>query len=134
MTDDEMLKEVRDQLEEAGGYIIANNYRVIEVKKQYSVVEADITKTSLNPLKIAHGGFIFGLADTAGGVAARTTNRNIVTLDASINYYKPAKGNKLKAVAHCDKDGKTVTFYTIDIFDEEDNKVASARMNYFYLD
>lgn len=131
---DEMLKQLQETLEKTNGFIKANNFKVVEAKDGYSVVEAKITETSLNPMGIAHGGFIFGLADTAGGVAARMKGRNIVTLDASINYLKPAKGSKLKAVANIEKDGKTVTFYTIDIYDEEENRVATAHMNYFYLD
>ena len=58
-----------------------------------------ITEKSLNNLGVAHGGFIFGLADTAAGIAAMTNGGNVVTVDSNISYFKPAKGERIIAKA-----------------------------------
>lgn len=134
MSDEELLKAFKKTMKEMKGFILNNNYKLIDIKAKYCVMEAKITETSLNPMGIAHGGFIFGLADTAGGMAARTTGRNIVTINSNINYLKPSKGKKLKAVAHCLKDGRTITVYEVSIYDEKETEVARVSLSYFYID
>ena len=116
------------------GFISNNNYKIIEVKDNYCVLEGTITETSLNNFGIAHGGYIFGLADTAAGIAAMSKGRKAVTLSSNINYIKKAKGNKLIAKTLCLKEGKTISNYEVSIYDEEDNLIAKATIEYFYID
>ena len=70
--------------------------------------KAKITKNSLNPYGIAHGGFIFGLGDTVLGMAASATGRPAVTLNSTINYLRPAKSEYIIAKAELIKAGKTL--------------------------
>ena len=116
------------------GFISNNNYKIIEVKDNYCVLEGTITETSLNNFGIAHGGYIFGLADTAAGIAAMSKGRKAVTLSSNINYLKKAKGNKLVAKATLLKEGKNISNYEVSIYDEKDNLIAKATIEYFYTD
>lgn len=116
------------------GFILNNNYKVTNIRDKYCEMEAEITDTSLNPYNTAHGGFVFGLADTAAGIATATTNRRAMTINASIDYLHMVKGNKLKAIAECIKDGKTITVYEVLIYDENDTLVAKSSVTYFYID
>lgn len=134
MMDEELFKAAEEGMNNIQGYIAYHNFKIVEIKQNYCVMEAPITDNALNPIGYVHGGFIFGLADTAGGMAARTTNRNVVTINAHIDYLYPAKGNKLKAVANCVKDGKNITVYEVDVYDENDKKVSHVGLSYFYLD
>ena len=128
-----LTEYAKEQLEACKGFISANNYSVILVEPDYCELEAKITETSTNHLNIAHGGFIFGLADTAAGIVAMTNGKTAVTVNSSINYLKPSKGNKLKAVAKCIKRGKTIGFFEVLIYDENDVLTSIANITYQYL-
>ena len=123
----------KKKLEEFGGFIKANNYNVLKVENNYCEMEALITETSINHLKIAHGGFIFGVADTAAGIAAMTDGQNVVTIDSNINYFKPAIGTKITAIAKLLKSGKTISVYEVIMNNEENELLAKATITYFKL-
>ena len=125
----DFTKLAKEALENDKGFIGNNNYKVIKVEDNYCELEGIITQSSLNNLKIAHGGYIFGLADTAAGIAAMTNGGNVVTVNSNINYISPAKGNKIKAIATSIKNGKIIIGKTvviiIDIFSSSDFKFLS---------
>ena len=116
------------------GFIKANNYKVIKVEENYCELEGKITETSLNPFGIAHGGYIFGLADTAAGIAAMTNGKKAVTINSTIDYFNAGKGEYLKAVAKCLKSGKNISNFEVFIYDEKNTLIAKSNVNYFYLD
>lgn len=120
-------------LEKVKGFIEANNYHVLKVEKNYCEMEGIITDTSINNLKIVHGGYIFGLADTAAGIAAMTDGQNVVTVDSNINYFKPATGNKIIAIASPIKVGKTISVYEVLIKSEDNDLLAKATITYFKI-
>lgn len=126
----DLIKIAKDRIKEIGGFITANNYEILSVLDGYCELEGHITETSVNHLNKPHGGYIFGLADTAAGIAAMTTGNNLVTINSSIDYLRLAKGNKLKAIAKCIKKGKTISFFEVYIYDEEENLIAKANINY----
>lgn len=128
------LTEMAKQLvKECHGFIEANNYEVLKVEENYCELTGTITETSTNHFGAAHGGYIFGLADTAAGIAAMTDGRTAVTISSNIDYLKAAKTKVLKAIATCTKSGKTISFFEVKIFDEEENLVAKANVNYCYI-
>lgn len=124
---------VKKNLEEIRGFIKANNYSILKVEQNYCEMEGIITETSLNHLNIAHGGYIFGLADTAGGIAAMTDGKNVVTIDSNIYYFKQAKGEKIKAIAKLLKVGKNISIYEVLINNEKDDLIAKATITYYTL-
>ena len=129
MTDEELMR----QFEEQDGFIKHNNIKVISFEKGKSaVLEAKLTKESLNPFGFAHGGIIFGLGDTAMGVAVISSGRNAVTLTSSITYLKPSKGSTLRAEAEMVKDGKQVCYLKCNFYDENDILTASMDASYYY--
>lgn len=123
----------KKNMEEIKGFIEANNYNILKAEKNYCKMEGIITKTSINHLNIAHGGYIFGLADTAAGIAAMTEGKNVVTIDSNINYFKPAKGNKIIATAKILKSGKTISVYEVLINNEQEELIAKATITYYSL-
>lgn len=129
----DLTNMARDILKKTKGFIEANNYEVVKVEENYCELEGKLTDTSLNHLGIAHGGYVFGLADTAAGIAAMTDSRCAVTIDSSIQYLKAGKGDKLLAIAKCLKQGKSVGFFEVLIYDDEKNVIAKANINYFYM-
>ena len=130
MTDEELLKETLEKK----GFINHNHFEVVEVDKGKKVtMKVELTEESLNPYGFAHGGLIFGLGDTAMGVAARSTGRNAVTLSSSISYLKPSMGKVLKAEAEIIKSGKTTCYLRCNFYDEADALTATMDANYYYI-
>ncbi len=128
------LTELAKKLvQDCHGFIEANNYEVLKVEENYCEMLGTITDTSTNHFKAAHGGYIFGLADTAAGIAAMTDGRTAVTVSSNIDYLKPATTKTIKAIATCTKNGKTISFFEVKIYDEEDNLIAKSNVNYCYI-
>jgi len=134
MTTKEVFSKLKNNLELDNGFISNNNYKLVEIGDNYCKLEGLMTQTSLNSYGIAHGGYIFGLADTAGGMASMTVGRTSVTLNSHINYFKKARGSKLVAEAKCLKQGKTISTYEVFIYDEENKLIAKSTIDYCYID
>lgn len=116
-------------------FINSNNYRLLSSEEGHVFMEAEITETSLNPYNIAHGGYIFGLADTAAGYAAHSFGRNAITVNANIEYLHAITGKRLSAEAKCIKNGKTISVFEVYIRDLERNRdAAKATLTYFFVD
>lgn len=128
------MEKIPSSMEEIKGFILNNNYKLVVAENNYCEMTADITETSLNPYNHAHGGFIFGLADTAAGLAARTTGRNAVTVNSTIDYLHAVKGKQIKAKARCIKEGRTISVYEVSVYDENERLVAKASVTYFYIE
>jgi len=65
-----------------------------------AVAVLEVTPHMANGHGIAHGGFVFSVADTAFAMAANTLGTGIATADASITYLAPAHvGEQLIAAA-----------------------------------
>lgn len=133
----EMTRIAKETLKDINGFIGNNNYNVIKVEEGYCELEGIISETSYNNMNIVHGGYIFGLADTAAGIAALSSvfgsDVNIVTVDASINYFKPAKGEKLIAKAKTIKPGKTISVIEVEIYNDKNDMVAKTSMTFYYI-
>lgn len=133
----EMTKVTKDTLKDIKGFIGNNNYNVIKVEEGYCELEGVISETSYNNMNIVHGGYIFGLADTAAGIAALSnvfgSDVNIVTVDANINYFKPAKGERLVAKASVIKPGKTISVIEVEIYNDNNDMVAKSSMTFYYI-
>ncbi len=107
---------------------------VTEVSKGYAKVEMEITEACGNPIGSVHGGVIFALADTTGGVAATSRGSFVTTVTGNINYLNAAIGTKkLVAEAKEIKAGKNILVYDVAVTDENGRIIADTRMTYYSL-
>ena len=125
-----MKKQIKELFNQ--GFIKNNNYKIITINEEICTIEGNITDTSLNLFGIAHGGYIFGLADTTAGLLANVFG-NAVTTNASINYLNKATGSKLVANARMIKKGKTIATCECEIIDSKGILVAKSILEYFYV-
>jgi len=116
------------------GFTREMQMKVTEVTEEYARVEMPITKEHGNPIGSVHGGVIFALADTAGGVAATSKGSFVTTVTGNINYLNPAINvEKLVATTKEIKVGKNILVYDVTVCDEKENVIAETRMTYYSL-
>lgn len=74
--------------------------RIEDADVGYSKISMTVSDVMLNSHKIAHGGHIFALADTAFAYACNSRNQVTVAQSASIVFTSPVKnGERLQAEA-----------------------------------
>ena len=87
-----------------------------------------VGKGMTNGHGIAHGGFIFLLADTAFAYACNSYNRRCVAQHCSITYLKPAQaGSRLIAKAREVRRAERSGIYDISVSDETGAPIAEFR-------
>ena len=121
------LEERLDRGNRRNPYNMHNNIKVVSFDKGTCTVEAQITKTSLNPWGIINGGLIYTMCDTAAGVASGGG----VTLSGSIHYLKAAKGKVLRAVANVIRRGKTICYVECDVYNSKNEVIAKSSFDFF---
>ena len=134
MNNKEMLELARKTINEMPGFIKYNGFQVEELTNEYCKMSVELTENGVNPNGIAHGGLLFGLADTTMGILARTTGRNIVTLNADIDYLKPGKGKKITCIAEPLKVGKTTAVYRANLYTEDNVLISTSTGTFIFLD
>ena len=79
---------------------------------------------------LMHGGVIASIADVACGYAAMSLmseDRDVLTVEFKVNFLKPAKADRVVAVAKVVQAGRTLTICEASVFDSSGAKVL-ARM------
>ena len=122
------MEKIVEQLEKEG-FFQHNGYSVVEISKEKVVLKAELTKKSMNPYGIAHGGFIFGLGDTAMGILVKMNGEKAVTLNANIDYLRPGIGNYIIATAELVKNGKTICVVKSNIYNDQEKLIATMNSN-----
>ena len=123
-----------DEMENGPGFFKHNNFHIEKINKSECIIRADLTKNSMNPYNIVHGGLTFGLGNVTMGMLARANGKKAVTLNASINYLKAGTGKYLKAQAEIIKNGKTTCVLRANIYNDQEELIATMDSNYYYLD
>ena len=109
------------------------NIIIESIGNNSSIVKMLITPSSLNPYGIVHGGLIFNIGDTVMGTTVRSTGRDAVTLDATINYLKPGTGKYLKAISEVIKIGKKTSILKANIYNDTQELIAIMTATYFFI-
>jgi len=124
------VKEINEKYKKINGFDYTNGIIIDKAEKDEVIVHIDATEKSMNPWKIVHGGLLFSLADTSAGILCFINGHESVTVDANINFLRPCL-KYAKAVATNVKDGKTISFCKVEIFNEKNELLAIANMNYY---
>ena len=128
------LERILKLRQEAAGLNQTLHMHVVTLDKDGgATAELKLTPDVLNPLGMAHGGTIFSLCDIAAGSAAASHGVIAVTLDSTINFYRPGlPGTTLTANAYERKRGRTTAVYMVEVFDENQRHIADATFTMYY--
>jgi acyl-CoA thioesterase len=73
---------------------------ILDIKAGEATLTMTVQPHMVNGQRIAHGGFIFTLADSAFAFACNSRNARVVAAQCQISFIRPAKlGDRLVAVA-----------------------------------
>ena len=73
---------------------------IVEIGSGWATLSMTVQPHMVNGQRIAHGGFIFTLADSAFAFACNTHNERVVAAQGNITFIRPGKlGDRLVATA-----------------------------------
>lgn len=106
---------------------------VVEDEDGQVSISVKITEDLVNPLGNVHGGTLFALCDIAAGAHMSLNGTWGVTLDAAMDFYRPAKeGETLTAVVDERKRGKTVSIFLVSVYSDTGKHIADSKFTMFY--
>lgn len=125
------IKVYRNSFHGAAGYI---GVEITDVKKGWARGEILVKNHHLNPVGAVHGGILFTLADTVGGVAAWSHGEVVTTANGSIQFLNAAL-NPRKIIAEATelKAGKNLLTYDIKIHDDSGKLICHTTQEYYSL-
>ena len=122
-----------------------NQYGLGELAERMGIklIEVSANKTvgtmpvegNRQPLGLLNGGANALLAETLGSIAANVTaypDRVAVGVDINVTHHKGVKEGLVKGVATPSHLGKSTGSYVIDIFNDKDERTASARLTVIF--
>ncbi|MBN1535036.1 MAG: PaaI family thioesterase [Spirochaetes bacterium] len=116
----------------AGTYIEYNGIRLMELRKGYACGELEIKPELLNPNKILHGGVFSTLADTVAifGCVYSYEVAAVTTISLTLSYLKSVKSGTISAAGTMLLQGKTISHWHVDIWNEKGQMLATALVSF----
>ena len=102
------------------GFNMHNGIVISDISDELCVVEGELKPQAMNPLGMAHGGFVYSLCDVAAGALVGQNGGEFVTLSANMSYLRPSQGTRLRAEGRLLKKGRTVCVVDTFVYDDQD--------------
>ncbi len=129
------LEELRKFRNDKNPYAALLGIRVEEIGLGTARATIHLEDRLLNPVGVPHGGVYFSLADTACGSAMASHGYYAVTISATYNFMRSAKlGDRLIAEARETKSGRNVSFFDVEVRDQNGTLLGSGSFSYYRLD
>ncbi|HEL2057337.1 TPA: PaaI family thioesterase [Streptococcus suis] len=111
---------------------VLDEYSIVDAQPGKVVMETTVKNDSLNPYQMAHGGYLFTLADSVAGLTVYSLGYYAVTLQSNINYMKAAKlGDCLTISGKCQHDGRTTKVIDVLIQNQDAESIIKASFTMF---
>ncbi|HFH9838322.1 TPA: PaaI family thioesterase [Streptococcus suis] len=111
---------------------VLDEYDIRKAQPGQVTMEVQVKENSLNPYQMAHGGYLFTLADSVAGLTVYSLGYFSVTLQSNINYLKAAKeGDRLTITGDCLHDGRTTKLIDVLIQNQNGELVAKSSFTMF---
>lgn len=100
----------------------------------YAEGELEVRDYHKNFIGSVHGGCLFTLADSIGGLAASGRGHRMTTVSGEFHFLRAAiNSQKLLCMAKELKYGKKIAVYDVEISDEKGSLIAKGTFSYFNL-
>ncbi|RRR50302.1 PaaI family thioesterase [Streptococcus suis] len=111
---------------------VLDDYQATMLNEKEVLLTTQVTEKSLNPYGMAHGGFLFTLADSVAGLTTVARGSYSVTLQSNIHYMKAAKlGDTLSVIGSCTHDRSRTKVVEVKIENQDKQPLASASFTMF---
>ena len=110
-----------------------NHIFATDIEPDMAVVEAELRPESMNPLGMAHGGFVYSMCDIAAGVVVSQYANKFVTLSGNLYFMRPSKSKKLRCEGRIIKRGRTVNVVETSVFDDDGTLTAKGTFEIYAL-
>jgi len=104
-------------------------FQLVAAMPGEAIVELEAGPQHMNPMGTMHGGILCDIADAAMGIAYACSLQEgeaFTTLELKINYLRPVRRTKLRAIGRVVKQGATVGLVECDVLDDQEKLVARA--------
>ncbi len=129
--DYEKLKEFRNT---SPGFIRQIGLLITHIEDGAAEGRLVLTKDHSNPIGSIHGGLLFTVSDTVGGVTASSKGRMVTTVNASISYLRAGKvGDELIVKGKVVKSGKLLCVVQIDVYNQNNVQLTTSVITYHFL-
>ena len=112
-------------------YAMSLGFNIESGEPGKSIVKVELNENLLNGVGIPHGGLIYSLCDFSGAVATNAHGFVSLSIDCSITYLNQAKGKFLIAKAKEINRSRRISHITMDVYDELDTYIATAKGTYY---
>ena len=119
-----------------GTYSDVLGLEILEARPGFCRAVLPIKKEFLNPLGGLHGGFMYTIADTVGGIAASglLTGENVTTISGTMQFLRAGIDlPKLYTEATVIKDGKRVAFVETEVMSGDGTLYAKASFSFAHI-
>jgi uncharacterized protein (TIGR00369 family) len=104
-------------------------FRLISAEGGQAVWELQAGPQHTNPMGTLHGGVLCDIADAAMGMALGSLlgeGETFTTLELKINFLRPFRSGRLRAVGRVVRPGRTISLVECDVLDDQERLVARA--------
>lgn len=106
--------------------------KTIKMEEGYAEGELPVKPEYYNTQGIIHGGLLFTLADTIGGSAARSYGKEVVTVNANMEYLAAGENVEIiYAYAQVLKHGNRISRYQVELYDQTKKLLATGNFTYY---
>jgi acyl-CoA thioesterase len=127
--DYEKLMDSRNHQNDFTNYL---GIKTIKMSEGYAEGEVTIKPEHYNSQGILHGGLLFSTADTIGGSAARTYGKQVVTVNANMEYLAAGENvETLYAYAKVLQHGNRISRYHVELYDQTKKLLAIGNFTYY---
>ena len=115
------------------GFNMHNGIVISDISDELCVVEGELKPQAMNPLGMAHGGFVYTLCDVAAGALVGQNGGEFVTLSANMSYLRPSQGTRLRAEGRLLKKGRTVCVVDTFVYADQDRLTARGTFEIYIM-
>ena len=111
---------------------VLDDFNVEMLDDQRVMLTTTVSESALNPYGMAHGGYLFTLADSVAGLTIVAQGSYAVTLQSNIHYMKAAKpGDDLTVIGSCSHDGNRTKVVEVKIENQDGKLISTASFTMF---
>lgn len=126
--------ERANQLLERNHFTAAKGLEIVSADLDHVRLRVRLTPECTNGRGIAHGGFLYTIADSTAGVTAYTDGRSYVTEDSHIQFISNLREGMIYAEGKVLHRGRTVVTVLVDLTAEDGHLLAHGTFNMYRIE